>query len=51
MGNGDYGVALAYCTVLIILMSAAIALIQLLVGERKLGRRKTGVVIKPIAAH
>jgi iron(III) transport system permease protein len=44
-------VALAYCTVLIILMSAAIALIQLLVGERKLGRRKTGVVIKPIAAH
>ena len=37
--------------VLIILMSAAIALIQLLVGERKLGRRKTGVVIKPIAAH
>lgn len=51
VGNGDYGVALAYCTVLIILMSAAIALIQLLVGERKLGRRKTGVVIKPIAAH
>ncbi|MEY4140597.1 MAG: hypothetical protein RLZZ371_2779 [Pseudomonadota bacterium] len=26
VGNGDYGVALAYCTVLIILMSAAIAL-------------------------
>ncbi|MBS0341582.1 MAG: iron ABC transporter permease [Proteobacteria bacterium] len=40
VGNGDYGVALAYCTVLIVLMSAAIALIQLLVGERKLGRRK-----------
>jgi iron(III) transport system permease protein len=51
VGNGDYGVALAYCTVLIILMSASIALIQFLVGERKLGRRKTGVVIKPIAAH
>lgn len=47
VGNGDYGVALAYCTVLIVLMSAAIALIQLLVGERKLGRRKTVAV----AAH
>ena len=41
VGNGDYGVALAYCTVLIVLMSLAIALIQLLVGERKLGRRRT----------
>lgn len=40
VGNGDYGVALAYCTVLIVLMSAATALIQLLVGERKLGRRR-----------
>jgi iron(III) transport system permease protein len=41
VGNGDYGVALAYCTVLIVLMSAATALIQFVVGERKLGRRKT----------
>ena len=41
VGNGDYGVALAYCTVLILLMSVATALIQLLVGERRLGRRKT----------
>ena len=40
VGNGDYGVALAYCTVLIVLMSAATALIQFLVGERQLGRRK-----------
>ncbi len=40
VGNGDYGVALAYCTVLIVLMSLATALIQWLVGERKLGRRK-----------
>jgi iron(III) transport system permease protein len=39
VGNGDYGVALAYCTVLILLMSAATALIQWLVGERRLGRR------------
>ena len=35
--------ALAYCTVLMILMSLTVALIQLLVGERKLGRRKAGV--------
>jgi iron(III) transport system permease protein len=40
VGNGDYGVALAYCTVLIVLMSVATALIQWLVGERRLGRRK-----------
>jgi len=39
VGNGDYGVALAYCTVLMVLMSLAIALIQWLVGERKIGRR------------
>ena len=42
VGNGDYGVALAYCTVLIVLMSLAIALINALVGERKLGRRAVG---------
>ena len=39
VGNGDYGVALAYCTTLIIIMSFIIAGIQFLVGERKLGRR------------
>jgi len=37
--NGDYGVAIAYSSVLIVLMLAAIGLIQLLVGERRLGRR------------
>ncbi len=51
VGNGDYGVALAYCTVLIILMSLAIALIQFLVGERKLGRRKAGASAVSVAAH
>ncbi len=40
VGNGDYGIALAYCTVLIVLMSLATAAIQCLVGERKLGRRE-----------
>lgn len=39
VGNGDYGVALAYCTVLIVLMSLSTLLVQALVGERKLGRR------------
>ncbi len=47
VGNGDYGVALAYCTVLIVLMSAATALIQYLVGERKLGRRATPRELTP----
>jgi iron(III) transport system permease protein len=37
--NGDYGVAIAYCSVLILLMLAAIGLIQILVGARRLGRR------------
>ena len=39
VGNGDYGVALAYCTVLILLMSLITAAIQAGVGERRLGRR------------
>jgi iron(III) transport system permease protein len=39
VGNGDYGVALAYCTVLMILMALATALIQRVVGERSIGRR------------
>jgi len=51
VGNGDYGVALAYCTVLIALMSLSIALIQFLVGERKLGRRKAGLSSSAVSAH
>jgi iron(III) transport system permease protein len=46
--NGDYGVAIAYCSVLIVLMLAAIWLIQRLVGERKLGRRSIGVPGVPV---
>jgi iron(III) transport system permease protein len=37
--NADYGVAIAYCSVLILVMVGAIALIQLFVGERATGRR------------
>ncbi len=38
---GDYGLAIAYSSVLIIVMLCAIALIQFSVGKRKLGRRET----------
>lgn len=51
VGNGDYGLALAYCTVLMVLMSVAIALVQLLVGERKLGRRRVGMPAVAAPVH
>ncbi len=51
IGNGDYGVALAYCTFLIVFMLLAVGLIQWLVGERKGGRRAGAVpLIAPVAA-
>ncbi|MEO7937035.1 MAG: iron ABC transporter permease [Burkholderiaceae bacterium] len=37
--NNEYGVAIAYSTVLIVVMVIAIGLFQWLVGQRKLGRR------------
>ncbi len=37
--NGDYGVSIAYCSVLIVLMIIVILFIQWAVGTRKLGRR------------
>jgi iron(III) transport system permease protein len=37
--NNDYGMAIAYSTVLIFVMFAVIGLFQLLVGQRQLGRR------------
>jgi iron(III) transport system permease protein len=40
--NGDYGVAIAYSSVLIVLMIVVIFIIQKLVGERRLGRRARG---------
>ncbi len=43
--NGDYGIAIAYSTALIVLMMVAIGLIQLLVGERRLGRRSAAADI------
>ena len=44
--NGDYGVAIAYSSALIVLMLVAIWVIQMLVGERRLGRRAHVVVAK-----
>ncbi|MFN8925587.1 MAG: ABC transporter permease [Rhodospirillales bacterium] len=46
--NGDYGIAIAYSTVLIVLMLTAIGLIRLLVGERRLGRR---AAVEPTVAR
>ncbi len=43
--NGDYGLAIAYSSVLIVVMLAAIGLMQLAVGSRKLGRRGTGTFV------
>jgi iron(III) transport system permease protein len=41
--NGDYGLAIAYSCALIVLMLAAILLIQVLVGSRRLGRRAASI--------
>jgi iron(III) transport system permease protein len=40
--GGEFGLAIAYSSLLIVVMLFAILLIQLLVGERKLGRRAAG---------
>jgi iron(III) transport system permease protein len=49
--NGDYGIAIAYSSALIVLMLVAIGLIQWLVGERRLGRRAAaGMRAAPAAA-
>jgi iron(III) transport system permease protein len=37
--NGDYGLAIAYSSVLILVMLVAITLVQLVVGKVRLGRR------------
>jgi iron(III) transport system permease protein len=42
---GDFGLAIAYCSVLILIMGGAILLIQLLVGERKISRPKQAAAI------
>jgi len=49
--NGDYGIAIAYATVLIVLMMSAIGLIQLLVGRRRIGRRGSGPIPSALGAR
>src|SRR5204862_7925321 len=41
---GEFGLAIAYSSTLILIMLAAVLLIQLLVGERRLGRRAVAPV-------
>ncbi|MEO5764327.1 MAG: iron ABC transporter permease [Casimicrobiaceae bacterium] len=45
--NGDYGVAIAYSAVLIVMMLIAIWIIQKLVGDRRLGRRSAAAGASP----
>ncbi len=46
--NGDYGLAIAYSSVLIVVMLVAVSLVQLVISRRKLGRR--AATQKPAAA-
>ncbi|MGE0313122.1 MAG: ABC transporter permease [Lautropia sp.] len=50
VGNGDYGIALAYCTVLMALMAIVTGLIQWTVGESRLGRRTATAGAGAVAA-
>ena len=40
--NGDYGLAISYASVLILVMLAAVSLVQLVVGQRRLRRAEQG---------
>ena len=42
--NGDYGLAIAYCSVLIVLMVLVVLGIQWAVGQRRIGRRAPAAV-------
>jgi iron(III) transport system permease protein len=48
---GEFGLAIAYSTALIIVMLFAIVAIQLAVGERRLGRRSASAASSPIAVQ
>jgi iron(III) transport system permease protein len=47
---GEYGIAIVYAAVMIVVMMAVLVGIQLLVGERRLGRRRAGAGSEAIAA-
>ncbi len=46
--NNDYGIAIAYSTVLIVVMLTAVSLTQLLVGKSKTGRRVSSANAQPV---
>jgi iron(III) transport system permease protein len=48
---GEFGLAIAYSTVLIVVMLFAILAIQLAVGERRLGRRALSTSTSPVAVQ
>jgi iron(III) transport system permease protein len=48
---GEFGLAIAYSTVLIVVMLIAIVAIQLAVGERRLGRRSASAAPSPVAVQ
>ena len=48
---GEFGLAIAYSSVLIVVMALGISLIQLGVGERKLGRRGATPALASSAAE
>uniref|UniRef100_UPI00135AA841 ABC transporter permease subunit n=1 Tax=Geminicoccus flavidas TaxID=2506407 RepID=UPI00135AA841 len=48
--NGEYGIAVAYSSVLILVMLVVIGIFQLLVGQRRLGRRSAVPVASPVGA-
>ncbi|MBM6582287.1 iron ABC transporter permease [Microvirga sp. BT689] len=48
---GEFGLAIAYSTVLILVMLLAIVAIQLAVGERRLGRRSASAAPSPVAVQ
>ena len=50
VGSGDYGVALAYCTVLTLPMAVMIGLVQVSLGGRRLGRPHAGLAAAVPAA-
>jgi iron(III) transport system permease protein len=45
---GEFGLAIAYSSALVAVMIAAILLIQLVIGERRIGRRNVVVAARPI---
>jgi iron(III) transport system permease protein len=47
---GEFGLAIVYSSVLIVVMLVTIVIFQLVVGERRLGRRSTQLKIAPLGA-